>query len=604
VDESQNLASALWESFRDEIATGERVFFCFSQETLRVRLAAVGLGAETPLSTVCSAAGKCFDVEGDYVSLRPAALLPGSTGISMAIVLVCQQVLAVEEMVREGSVSENAYFPRLRALMSAELPRLSANPFRFDEFEAIWRRFAKEIRAVQGSTDETITFEFGAYSGVNKARLFPLSQALLSRADLSELLRHCRLDRLRMDSVRDVWNEIRGERNHLTRRGQRLVNTGFLRERIAEQVQNYARRSSPPVKSTDSGKLASRLDQLDLAISLDVTDWVQEEYRAFLTVRETSQRIDADRRVAEKLNALLAEQRYVFCSLGNFGDYWIFREGTVEVGPGDTLLVVGTDIGIQRARAVLDGLSPPVRLEESRIRGLGTATNVRVCPVSLPSNLSCKISIRAGRMFSGESAVPSLSNYDWLGGICLDRRSRKYLREALPYGVRFGVQEFLIGELSRVGDLSMSWDGFERAVRGLETDASYDLRYPNGRVARLAIGVARPIAAERMGFPVDHKGFLSPTLEPIGDSDASVVGFSGPKGGLWKPASTRALANLLRDLASHNGRRLTEQECQRVWCTAEASPVPNTVKQLIRKLLGAEATVRESTLNELLSATK
>ena len=111
VDENRKLAAALWAVFHDEIASGERVFFCFSQETLRGELAVVGLGAETPLVAVCAAARSCFHVEGDDVSLRPEALVPGATGISLAIVLVCQQVLAVEEMTRDGrAFSENAYF--------------------------------------------------------------------------------------------------------------------------------------------------------------------------------------------------------------------------------------------------------------------------------------------------------------------------------------------------------------------------------------------------------------------------------------------------------------------------------------------------------------
>jgi hypothetical protein len=599
MDEGQQLVGALWTLFRDEISTGEPVFFCFSQETLKERLAAVGLGGEAPLSALCASARTCYDVDGHYVSLQPGALGPGSTGMSMAIVLVCQQVLAVEEMVREGSrYSENAYFPRLRSLMSPELPEWSLNPFRFDEFEAIWKKFAREIRSIEGSTDETITFEFGAYSGVNKARLFPLSQALLSRADLSELVRQCRIERLRGDSARDVWVEIRRERNHLSRRGQRLVNSGFLQERIVEQAQKYARRMSPSV-STDAGRSVRRPDQMDLAISLDVTDWFNEEYTAFLTVKGTYQRIEDDQRVSEKLGTLLAERGYVFCILAEFGDYWVFRDGSVEVGPCDTLLLVGTVAGIQRGQAVLDGLSPPVSIEESQVRSLGSAASVRVCPVSLPANLNCVVNIRAGRLLRGDSSVPVVSTYEWLGGMCLDGRSRKYLRQALPNGVRFGSEEFRMSQLNRVGDFAMSLEGFERALQKLDADAFYDIRFPNGRAARLSVGVEGQSVSEKMGFLVDSNGFLSPTLERIGESDSAVVGFLEPKSGLRRLVSPRAIANLIQDLTRRQGRQITQQEGQRIRRVVDASFAPDSVKRLVKELLARAATVRESTLLDL-----
>jgi hypothetical protein len=146
VNEIDKIADALWGLFRAEIGTGEPVFFCFSQETLKERLAASGIDGPSPLSTVCAAANACFDVEGHRVALKHGSLSPGAHGVSQAIVLVCQQILAVEEMARDSSqYSENAYFPRLRKLMGAGLMELSVNPFEFEEFEAIWRTFAREV---------------------------------------------------------------------------------------------------------------------------------------------------------------------------------------------------------------------------------------------------------------------------------------------------------------------------------------------------------------------------------------------------------------------------------------------------------------------------
>ena len=507
MDEAQKLGEALWGLFREEIRTGEPVFFCFSQETLSDGLplrtkwgSAIGFGLR--------GSPNFFDVDGDTVSLRPTALAVGWNGLTMAIVLVCQQVLAVEEMVREASrYSENAYFPRLRSIMAPELPELSVNPFAFDEFEAIWRRFAKEIRSIPGSTDDSITFQFGAYSGVNKARAFPLSQALLSRADLAEIVQQCRLERLRKGSTTDVWGEIRRERNHLSRRGQRLVNSGFLRERIVEQVHRYALRISPSLALTQPGSTTLGANQLELGVSLDITDWVHEEYTAFLTPKGTSRRIEDDRAVSVRLSALLAKRGYVLLALGEFGDYWTYREGEVDVNPGEILLIVGTSHGIRVAQAALDGLSEPISLDESRVKPLGSAAALQVCPALLHIGRKCLLTLRAGHITRSDPGELSQTKYQWVGGICLDARSRKYLREALPHGVRFGHQEFRTAELNRVGDFTMTWEAFERAIRAIDTDATYDLQFPNGQLARLSVGVKRQSVAERMGFAFDVTAF-------------------------------------------------------------------------------------------------
>jgi hypothetical protein len=336
-----------------------------------------------------------------------------------------------------------------------------------------------------------------------------------------------------------------------------------------------------------------------LAICLDVADWFNEEYAAFLIVKGSAQRIEDDKRVIEKLGALLADRGYVFCVLGEFGDYWTFRDGVVDVGPGDSLLLVGTVLGIQRGRAVLDGLSPAVSIVESRVRPLGSALNVRVCPLTLPAKLEGVVNVRSGRLLREDPTAAVTTNYEWLGGICLDERLRKYLRQSLPYGVRFGKQEFRIDQLNRVNQLVMSLEAFERAVQRLNADATFEVRFPNGCLARLSVGVEPRAAPESLGFLVDQKGYLSPTLEPIGESDSSVIGFSGPRSGIRRSVSTRALANLIRDLANRQGRRVTDTENQAVWGQVYGSSAPEAVKRLVKVLLGREATVSEATLIDL-----
>jgi hypothetical protein len=595
-----DLKAALWNVFRAEIGTGEPVFFCFSQETLKVHLSDQLLDGRSPLDLICAAAGACYEVYDNDVLLRRGVLSPVKSGFSMAIVLVCQQVLAVEEMVRDGSrYSENAYFPRLRSLISPRLAQLSQNPFSFLEFESIWRTFSREILRIPGSRDDTITFEFDSYSGINKARRFPLSQALLSRADLAEIVARCRLDRLRRGSATDAWVEIRRERIHLSRRGQRLVNSGFLRDRLIEQVQSYARRVAAP-ESRRPQSLPR--NELDLAICLDLTDWAVEAYAAFLIAKDGSRRVDDDSEVRAALAGALGERNYAFCAMNDFGDYWSFDEGVRQVAPGETMVLIGTAAGIERGRAVLDGASPSIPLDDSRIRPLGIASNIHICPVGLPLSLVGFVLVRAGRIVADVPHARAAS-YEWVGGVCLDRRSRKFMREGLPLGVRFGHQEFRIDEVNGVENTPINWDGLRDVIWKLEADASFDLRFGAGEVARLSIAVAEAkLDEDAVGFLIDTHGRISPTLERMGESDAGVVGFLEQGTSSPRQVSTRTIAALLRDLRTANGRALTAPEIAVIRVRVQESGIPRNVKATIAKLLQCEPKVGESVLADLLTS--
>ena len=183
--ETPKIIELLWKPFIEEVKTGNPVYFCFHSEYLNKIFGQYGAAVSDPCQVIMDAANEFLVVENTDVYVEPEALRPIAQGFSAAIILVAQQILAAEEMVKdETGFSENAYFPRLRAMISPDLPEISMNPFSFDDFERIWRRFAKEIMSIEGSTQASVTFQFGVEEGVNKARYFPLSQALLSREDL------------------------------------------------------------------------------------------------------------------------------------------------------------------------------------------------------------------------------------------------------------------------------------------------------------------------------------------------------------------------------------------------------------------------------------
>jgi hypothetical protein len=597
LEEGDLLVQRLWELFAPEIATGEPVRFCFSQDLLREHFSKSPL-ADRPVSDqICAVARGCFGPSGNKVLLVPGALTETSVGFSKAIVLVCQQVLAVEEMISEGAhYSENAYFPKLRRLMDPNLPAWSANPFSFDEFEEIWKTFAREVWSIAGSSDATVTFEFGAYEGANKARQFPLSQALFSSGDLAGVVVHCRLNRLRSASATDVWGELRRERYHLSRRAQRLINSGFLRERLIDQVRSFAERLSMHPTHATKEETDSRKN-LSLFIGLDAVDGIQEEYFAFLVSDETGTRLANAAEVAKRIETILGRRGYVFCAFNKFGDGWTYYSGDIEIPAGDAIVLLSRGESIHQSKVHLATIGPGVVWDDARIRPLGADGAIFVAPIVVPRSLT----LRGGVVVIGETSDQPVSpNFTWWGGICVDQRSSKYLYPYLPNRVSFGKKEFAIEELQRVSGSRMEWSALVNAISRLRTDVQYEMLFPGGYEARIAIAMPRESASERMGFLLDSRGRLSPTLERLGATDPAIVGFSCPSERVERPADLGTVAKLLMDLKSRSGRPLNDIERRIAWGRVSSSLAPASVKHVIKMLLNKSPLVQDAVLTELL----
>jgi hypothetical protein len=570
----------LWGLFIDEIATGSPVFFCFSQESLRGHLPPSAEHGDSPLELICDAARGCFSIVGNSVLLTPDALAPLSCGRSMAVVLICQQILAVEDMARDRrGFSENAYFPRLRSLMSPELLLISQNPYSFGDFSEIWKVFAKEIKKCAGATSATITFKFGTYTGVNRARQFPLSQALLSRADLAEVFLHGRSSSLKSDNPERIWREIYRVRTQLSRRAQRLVAEGFLREEIIEQVSSFANHITESGHSTNLQPVSAAI--LELCIALDSSDFLNEEYRAFVQVRDTSVPVNDDALVERKLSSILPDHGYVACVLSETSDYWTLYERDALVGSGDSLLIVARGNGMQRAHAMLEGLCATDAFSEGHIRPLGRSKDFQVCEVEILRG-SPNLNVRSGRILERVNAETRTISYQWVGGVCIDGRSRKYLRQALPQSVKFGLVNFQLQELIGVGMRRMDWGGFSQLIEDLENDAKYDLHFPGGMVAQLSIAVSTRLALERVGFVSRNGGSFSPGLQSVSTSDCAIVGFREPQPTV-QPLTAIEVADLIRRVRKNRNAEFSDVGVLRM--RVKATSMPDAVKRVIASIL-------------------
>lgn len=582
MDNIDHLIQALWNLYLPDIASGQPVYFCFCQESVRGALKQAGIASDSPLNVICDAATRCFDITARRAILREDALIGRADGRSMAIVLVCQQVLAVETMIDDGRLSRNAYFPRLRELMSSELRRDRQCPLSPEEFVQIWRTFQREIKRCEGSTAETVTFHFERYEGSNKTRGFPFSQALLSRADLMELQRRGRRDKLLGRRKDEAWRELRGVNRFLSRRAQKLISEGSLQEEILDQARQFLERTpAPPARAARRAEA----DLLELGIGIE-TDYIfNEQFFAFVQRKGTSTPIqDDDAAIHAKLEDILPADGYVFCAPSESDDYWLFEEREVTVTAGRSFVVVARGLGIQRARAILNGVNPSLDVPEERWRGLGLSDDIRACRIELPQTSSFEITFRAGRIAQSRSSISTSSAFAWLGGVCVDLRARKYLREALPETVRFGSAEFAISDVVGVGEQSIRWSGLKQRLDRLETDATLDLRYPNGNVARLAVAVMPRSIPVRVGFLIESGGTVGTRLQPINDGGHALIGYS-ETAARPQPLSVAELGRLVQELRTRKKSQHSEDECRALVDRVEVSGIPSILKRLIMKHL-------------------
>jgi hypothetical protein len=240
-----------------------------------------------------------------------------------------------------------------------------------------------------------------------------------------------------------------------------------------------------------------------------------------------------------------------------------------------------------------------VEWDDFLVRLLGADGHVRVWPVVLPSAITTSIRLKNGFPTGNHALSRAGLSFAWQGGLCLDSRSNKYLFPYLPTAVRFGDTEFAVAAMQRASGTRMDWPLFVSLLARLTTDSQYDIQFPNGVLAKLAIGISRSSSMERMGFMFDAMGRLSPTLERLGTHDAAIVGFSCPPQRIERPADARTVARLLRDLRLRLGRALSEKEVQIARSRVTMSSTPAAVKRTLNALLQRDPLVTDAVMNEL-----
>ncbi len=589
------LSSILWRPFVEQAKTGDPIFFCFHAEMLADLFRDARIPFDNPVRIIDDVANSLLHIDDDDVEIDQSTFKPNKSGFSCAIILACQQVLVVEDMVRDpNGFSENAYFPRLRAKIG--LPERSLNPFTFDDFERVWRQLSVEVKSIPGASQKSVTFAFGIESGINKARSFPMSQALLSRDDLFVLVQKIGLNNAKTMSHESLWNSIRQVRFVLRRRAQRLIGFHILKDRIVDQVRHFLLTVDP-----------SKFQQLKMdrktgeAVSIgffkEPIDWKNEEYRSFLNSNSSNQRIFDEVEIAAEFEDAIRKKGFLILPPEPTGDVWLKRRQIDSISPGSMFLIVGSKLEIRRAFDLISKFWPAFTFGQLEEYVLSGRSIEKVVEAYWPKEMPGDLMIYDGAL-SIDQRLGSTRRYDWIGGICLNKLHNRFLRNYLPTKIRFNELEFSIEDCKKINGRAISIQSILSEIEEATEDVLLELHFTEDKIAKINVACNTVSECDWMGFQFKESGRLSPVLDRVHGTANALIGFNLPSEDS-KPFSTVQLAALIKGLNPSEGLILSKGQLGYIERRLETSIAPRELVAYLQHTIRSKPVLGKETIEVL-----
>lgn len=596
--DAEIIIKTLWQPFMKQIRNGDVVYFTFHRQFLVDLFESEKINCDHPVELINSLANVYIEVVGNKASIKPLAFIPLSNGFSPIIILVCQQVLAVEEMVRdESGHSENAYFPRLRKMISSSLQEDSLNPFEFSEFEEVWRTLKKEMQSINVVSEKIATIHFGKGRGVNKARSFPLGQALFSSYDLKTICRIIGLDKLKQSDKDTIWTELRSIRKQLGSRAEKLTGLDFLRQRLLQQIISFSKVITfEHLLDTDEKTPKINVNN-DLIFFKDEIDWLSEEFRAYIFNNITKERIDDENVISRHLHYLIdSNNGYMVLALGDSGDHWIKCKSEKEVRSGDTFLLIGNCSGIKTAEAILKRIFNIATFSVSNSQQ--HSYNIRNDKIILyevvnDSKYHINFFVSDGGFLNKTSDDSQHDAYFWNGGFCINKKMHLYLIDYLPESIIFGnVTEFNMSDVVKINSKPLEFNYFKNNLEDSTEDRLFEFEFGCGFKANIRIAKSKNENVNYLGFKFNRLKHLNPVVEEIDNTFPMLQGYQLVNYTQTTILPLSVLAAAIDALVhSSSGEKLKNYNLEKIRIIMIKSAPTKQLKSIISQLLVENATL-------------
>lgn len=553
MNKNGKLIQTLWSLFLAQIRTGLPVYFSFHRDLLIRAFEQNKIGHQDPLYIINEVVKEFIEIDDDMVIVNPDAFDSIIDGFSAVIILVAQQILVVEEMVKDrDGFSEDAYFPRLRRAMSEQLSECSQHPFASsDDFEAVWRKFQSEIFQA-GGRKSSITFSSGKFS--NRNRSYPLSQALLSQEDVFKLIRIIGPERIFNVSDHQLALEVKRVKTRISRRGQKTLGVPFLADRVYQQIVSYKKVTIPqddiPISENESN------ESVFVRVYKDQVDIFDEEYRIGF-FNSGSFRIHADVEHRKNFRLLVRDKKCVFLFQTSIGDSWITSSDITEVVEGESLAIISDAQGRSHVEVLLKRSFPTIKLSNDWVQISSFGDLFLMIVDSLPQPL-ISFKLRDGKpQYLTESNLEK--EIIWVGGVCIDARTRKYLLRFLPSRMIINGNYLSMTGPVKINGRITTFEVFLDSLKNLKTEERFDVELNNRFKGFFSVGVAKENTEERRGYLLANGNLLSASVEEIPLGLQALQGFTLEPVRPWLSLKTADIALLLQ--ITHEGWfRLTEDK--------------------------------------------
>ena len=129
---SNIISQQFWNAFLSPLGASVPVYFTFHRNLIEDIVTNIfpAISRNEALQLFLKEAREFLDIKENRVRIKNEVYSKSGNNNSKVILLIALQVLAVEEMIRkENDFTEDAYFPKLRNLISDQIPLESLNPF-------------------------------------------------------------------------------------------------------------------------------------------------------------------------------------------------------------------------------------------------------------------------------------------------------------------------------------------------------------------------------------------------------------------------------------------------------------------------------------------
>lgn len=568
IELAEKVATRLWDYFEPSIKSGNQVYFCFSRDLLRSLLGNILLN--DPVEEFFTLASQFYIVSGDSCDIEDQTYEIRAAGRSLAILLVAQQILVVEDMVNEGGISEEAYFPRLRRRISKSLSESFALPMAPDEFLNLWNTFRSEVIAT-GAHPTAITFYAGI--GRNKHRSYPLTQALLSSHDLQELAdkfpREINIGKISDDAVLELTKKCR-----LGSRARKVIRVAWLRHRILGQIRSFfANRKNSDVQKVQS--IIEKEKGLDFRIYSDEIFEKSFELRAS---DDGGEDIGNDSIIVNAIKSKLEKTvAMVFTLNPSTKDFWRVSSSDHSITVGDELIFLTLGPNLSKLKAVISTYWPASLISLDEIELVTGVLSFAFRVPCLPLRPCCvrngSITERSNR---GELA--------WSGGILLDERSNLFLVNYPPSSLMIDGIEVDSNLVITANGRKITIAEFLEELKYISQDHFFNL-FVNGRSLQLHLASTRANYEKRhYGFQFNGRNF-SVVAEEIFPDTAALMGFLTQNLKIERLKISKSDAVEILSMGFTDWVALSELEVSTLLDSIESTGLPTAVKKVSINLI-------------------